>query len=187
MIENPYFATVAGGVTVGGNRYDIGERHIDRLKHRDELIEEYAWAIPNQEAIETIATYDPVLEVGAGNGYWAYLLRQLQVDVLATDADAPLDPDWSPVWTASAQSVVPDYPDRTLLMVWPSYDEFWPTEALWAYQGETVIYVGEGRGGCTADDRFHQLLHDEWTLGETVAIPQYLGLNDRLEVWHSDA
>jgi hypothetical protein len=72
-------------------------------------------------------------------------------------------------------------------MVWPSYDETWPTETLGAYEGDTVIYVGEGRGGCTADDRFHQMLHDKWQLEETVAIPQYLGLNDRLEVWHTDA
>jgi hypothetical protein len=187
VIDNPYFATVAGGVTVGGNRYDTSQRHIDRLETRDELTEEYAWAIPNHEAIATIATHDPVLEVGAGNGYWAYLLRQVDGDVLATDADAPFDPEWSPVWSARAQSVVPDYPDRTLLMVWPSYDETWPSETLGAYQGDTVIYVGEGRGGCTADDRFHQLLHDEWQLEATVAIPQYLGLNDRLEVWSSDA
>jgi len=76
--------------------------------------------------------------------------------------------------------------DRTLLLIWPSYGETWATEALGAYQGDTCIYVGEGRGGCTADDRFHQMLHEEWSLAETVAIPQYLGLHDRLEVWLDD-
>lgn len=185
-MENPYFAAVAGGVTVGGDRYDYSDRNVGILRQRDELVDKYAWAIPNTEAIETIADFEPILEVGAGNGYWAWLLRQLDVDVLATDLNAPDEDAWSPVWKADARDVVTDYPDRTLLMVWPEYDETWPIEALGAYQsagGDTCIYVGEGRGGCTATDRFHQMLHEEWALTETVAIPQYLGLHDRLEVW----
>jgi hypothetical protein len=185
-LKNPYFETVAGGVTVGANRVDWSPDHVDLLRRREELVEKYAWGIPNEAAIKRIAEYEPILEVGAGSGYWAHLLRQLDVDVLATDLEAPVEPQWSPVWRADAQSVVPDYPDRTLLLVWPSYGETWAAEALGAYQGDTCIYVGEGRGGCTADDRFHQMLHEEWSLAETVAIPQYLCLHDRLEVWLDD-
>jgi len=140
---------------------------------------------PNEAAIKTIVGHEPILEVSAGAGYWAWCIRQFDADIIATDPAAPIQPQWSPVWTASAQKVVPDYPERTLLLVWPSYDDIWPAEALEMYQGETIIYVGEGRGGCTADDRFHQMLHEEWELVETVDIPQYLGLHDRLEVWHS--
>lgn len=183
VLENPYFDEVAGGVTVGGDRFDYSDRYIETLTQREELVKEYAWAIPNREAIETIARYGPILEVGAGNGYWAHLLSQADVDVIATDLNAPTDEEWYPVWKADARKVVTDYPDRTLLMVWPSYSDTWATEALGAYQGDTCIYVGEGRGGCTADDRFHQMLHEEWELTETVRLPQYSGIRDRLEVW----
>jgi len=183
VLDNPYFDEVAGGVTIGGDRSAYSDRHVETLTRREELVEEYAWAIPNHEAIETVARCDPILEVGAGNGYWAHLLRQIDVDVLATDLNASTDQEWSPVRKADARDVVPDYPDRTLLMVWPSYSESWATETLGAYQGDTCIYVGEGRGGCTADDRFHQMLHEEWGLTETVRIPQYTGIRDRLEVW----
>ena len=43
---------------------------------RKPLIWAYAWAIPSDEAIHAIAELGPLLELGAGTGYWAWLLRQ---------------------------------------------------------------------------------------------------------------
>lgn len=186
--SNPYFEAVAGGVTVGQCRGDYTNDRAYELNHRrEDLVQEYAWAIPNYEAIATIVDHAPILEVGAGGGYWAHLCRYFDCHVLSTDPEPwPNAEAWYPVWKASAQDIAAEYPERTLLLVWPSYGESWATEALGMYGsagGETCIYVGEGRGGCTADDRFHQMLHEEWTLKETVAIPTYLGIHDRLEVW----
>jgi hypothetical protein len=47
----------------------------------------YSWAVPTDEAIAAIANASPfgVVEVGAGTGYWAMLLRHRGVDVLAYD------------------------------------------------------------------------------------------------------
>eukprot|EP00873_Tetraselmis_striata_P044700 jgi/Tetstr1/464964/TSEL_009698.t1 len=45
----------------------------------------YAWAIPDQRAIRIIANFSPLVEIGAGKGYWAMLLRQAGADVLALD------------------------------------------------------------------------------------------------------
>lgn len=182
-LDNPYFAELAGSVTVGPNREGFRERHVRARRRRDDLVQEFAWGIPNQDAIRTIAAHGPILEVGAGAGYWAWLLRQADVDVIATDKDAPAEEPWTPVWAASAQDVVTDYPDRTLLMVWPTSTSNWPTAALGAYQGETLIYVGEGRNGCTAGEPFHRMLYDDWQLEKAVDIPTYFGFRDRLEVW----
>lgn len=186
-VDNPYFEAVAGGVTVGSCRETWSDQAVDTLAEREQFAREYAWAIPNADAIETIIEYDPILEVGAGRGYWAHLVSEAGGEILATDDSPPVEDDlWHPVWGASAQAVVTDYPERTLMLVWPTHESSWPTAALGAYRsagGHTVIYVGEGRGGCTADERFHQMLHDEWCLAETVAIPTYLGIHDRLEVW----
>ena len=30
------------------------------------------------------------------------------------------------------------------------------------YTGQRLIYIGEGDGGCTADDQFHQMLEEHW-------------------------
>lgn len=184
--DNPYFAEVAGAVTVGANRTDSSGRAIETFRQREDLVEEYAWAIPNEAAIDTIVEWSPILEVMAGSGYWARLITDAGGDVLAIDIDAPVGEEWYPVWRADARDVVTDYPERTLLMIWPPYGESVATETLGRYRsagGDCCIYVGEGRGGRTADDRFHTMLHEEWTLEETVDIPTFFGIHDRLEVW----
>jgi hypothetical protein len=171
-LENPYLDAVTDG--------ESGERS------PAELTEAYAWAIPNAAAIAAVAREGPILEVGAGAGYWTYLLRQVDVDVVATDPAAPIDPEWSPVEPLDASTAVEQYPERTLLVVWPSDGESWAADALRATEAETCIYVGEGPGGCTADEGFHRLLREDWHRETVVSIPQYPHAHDDLEVWRAD-
>ena len=184
--ENPYLEEVAGGVTVGANRISWSQKVINVLERREALVREYAWAVPTREAVETIVEYDPIVEIGAGTGYWAWCIDQLGGVVAATDIEPP-ESTYRRVAAYDGRrrvnAMIPDEHDAALLMVWPPYTDPMAADALNAYPGETVIYVGEGRGGCTADDRFHRLLHEDWQLVETVDIPTYLGLHDRLEVW----
>lgn len=57
----------------------------------DDAGSRYSWikitsfAIPCQEAIEAIGRAERVLEIGAGTGFWARLLANRGVDVVATD------------------------------------------------------------------------------------------------------
>lgn len=183
-MKNPYFNEVAGGVTVGRDRDSWSDNHIENLTARGMLVERYAWAIPNELAIAAIVEGSPILEVGAGKGYWAWLISQEGGDIIATDPDPPTsDVEWHPVWKARAQDVVPDYPDRSLLMVWPNYDDSWSVEALGMYEGDKVYYVGEGRDGRTGPQRFHEMLYEDYHRTETIAIPSYMGIHDALEIW----
>lgn len=189
MVENPYFDTVTGGVTVGGTRASTTPQAVATLERRPQLVQRYAWAIPNWEAIETVVDYEPLLEVGAGNGYWAALVYEAGGDIVATDSlqDLPGEPPaWTDVEPLDARAAIDRYgSSRSLFICWPNEDG-WAANALKAYGeagGRTLVYVGEGRGGCTGDERFHRTLYRDWRLVETVAIPRYLGLRDRLEVW----
>ena len=47
--------------------------------------ERYAWACPDSRALRALASCGPLVEVGAGHGYWASLLRARGADVLAFD------------------------------------------------------------------------------------------------------
>ena len=58
-----------------------------QLDLRKKLIWAYSWAIPSNEVILKIAQHSPLLEVGAGTGYWSWLLRQARADIIATDRD----------------------------------------------------------------------------------------------------
>ena len=46
--------------------------------------------------------------------------------------------------------------------------------------GNKLIYIGEGGGGCTGCDKFHSLLYSEWLEVEDVwvDIPQWTGMHD---------
>jgi hypothetical protein len=75
--------------------------------------------------------------------------------------------------------------DRALFLCWPPISRL-AEKCLRAYHaagGSTVAYVGEGGGGCTADDRFFGLLESHWETVEEIAIPQWWGLHDWLWIY----
>lgn len=168
----------------------FGARCVSPFSRRDALCRKYAWAIPSPEALDRIAALGPIVEIGAGTGYWAYLLGEMGVDVLAYDINPPgpgssnhyhkgVDP-WTEVLQGGPEQAI-YHPERTLLLCWPPYETPMAYEALRAYRGNTVVYIGEGEGGCTGDDSFHDLLHTEWTV-EQFDIPTFDWIHDSLHV-----
>lgn len=156
---------------------------------RERLIERYAWAIPTERALAAIAALGPVLEVGAGSGYWAHLLRERGVNVIAVDHAINGDAEEYPLtrtgaWTRVEQGdalTVARHPFRTLFLSWPPMDRMAVT-ALAHHRGDYVAYIGEGEGGCTADDEFHALLEDRYDEVASVLIPRWQAINDRLTI-----
>lgn len=163
----------------------------DEYQGRFDLIHRYAFAIPDDRALDVIASYAPIVEIGAGNGYWARCLRERGVDVIAYDS---FGEEYSRhfagrhMWTdvlVGTHRDVRRHPDRTLLLVWPSLNERWAEHAVRthrAHGGRHVIYVGEGHGGCTADDSFHRRLDRQYVDVGEVDIPVWFGIHDRLTV-----
>jgi hypothetical protein len=195
--ERPEF----GAVETDGVRVPIVSKHAiqtepDYTDHvvgaharRRAAIAEFGFAVPTERALGALAGLGPIVEVGASGGEWARLLHDRGVDVLATDADPSgtgVGMDGTRVWTEVAEGdaaeVAAAHPDRALLVIWPHYDEDWPGLALAAYEGDVVAYVGEGRHGCTGDERFHDLL-EEWGEPEVVALPTWPGVHDNLYIY----
>ena len=56
-------------------------------------------------------------------------------------------------------------PARVLFLSWPNYNTDFAYKALKRFQGDTVIFLGEDAGGCTGDEKFHQLLGNSHWLG----------------------
>lgn len=125
---------------------------------RNYATSQYALAVPSPEVIQRIARKGPLLEIGAGRGYWAKMLADAGADIIATDPYAP-EHTFYPVERLSGRDAVERYGrGRTLLLVWPPYGISVAYDALRAFErvgGRSLIYVGEGHRGCTADDDFH--------------------------------
>ena len=150
------------------------------------ILRRYGFAIPTDDALDEIAERSPggVVELGAGVGYWAHQLSERGVDVVAYDIEPPPSPrnhrfagstPWHPIARGDERAVV-DHADRSLLLIWPTKNETWATEALIGYHaagGACVLYVGDGPGGRTGDPTFHA------TLGELgPCLPCTLGVPD---------
>ena len=175
-MTNPYLEAYLAA-TRASNAYSQWES-------RRALVQQYAWAIPNDEAIRLLVGLGPLVEIGAGSGYWASLVRQAGGDIVALDIEP-----WATTHT-EVEEGGPEYAgayhDRTLFLCWPPYDMPMAYDALYGYTeagGRRVVYVGESRGGCTGDDAFHEMLALRYEWSDGVSLPQWYGLHDTLTVW----
>lgn len=162
---------------------------------RRKFVDQYSWAIPNDAALNAIAKHSPIIEIGAGMGYWASLLRAIDVDILAYDRDPPKPGSknnwhqnaaerepWTKVLRGSPSDAA-RHPERALFLCWPPLGLTMAVNCLRRYRGETVLYIGEEQGGCTGSDAFFQTLSRRFDLSETIEIPQWSGIHDCLQIW----
>jgi hypothetical protein len=180
--QNPYWEIVRQlplddiGTSWGRQRpeptthwFDVGDK-MRLLTDRFALCATYSWAIPSPGAIAWITqrlSGRGIVEPGAGAGYWAWQLAQAGADVIAYEPSDPADnkfvsgPEWFPV-LRDDHGAPAKHPDRSLLLCWPNYAEPWAEWSLATYKGDQLFYIGEGEGGCCADDGFFSLLEAEW-------------------------
>ena len=152
----------------------------------------FGFGVLDAGAVEVLRPYAPLVEVGAGSGYWAYELESRGIDIIPTEKIVdPAEHPWGRVWRTpeelEAQAAVAKYPDRTLLMVWPDHREEWSGKALAAYGGEYFLYAGEVTGGCTGSRRLHSLLDEEWERLTCYEIPRFTRIKDTLGVFRRRA
>jgi hypothetical protein len=165
--------------------YNITLRHI--------AIHRYGFSVLDKAGLDLIKKYSPegVVEVGAGSGYLAMLLGYLDVPVAAYDSYTGKYRNsfefgaHAKVEKANHKKALKDgaHKEKTLLLSWPDYSTGWPAETLSLYKGDVVAYIGEGDGGCTGDDKFHETLAKEWECVEERSIPVWWGIHDRLYIF----
>ncbi|MGY1944766.1 hypothetical protein [Nocardia asiatica] len=179
-----------------------------RLAYAQTVLQEaYAYAIPSPETLEWIANVCEgrgVLEIGAGRGYWADQLRRHGVDVLAFDSEPPGQIEnvsfrgaagqkdaWGDVDDLAGLAAARQAGEesrRVLFLCWPpGWGDPMSTDALEAFEeagGDTLIYIGEPRGGKTGTDAFFDKLASGWEqVGEDTQFVSWWNLHDKAESW----
>jgi hypothetical protein len=171
---------------VGDGRQDDGARLA--------LAQQYSYVFPDAGSLAMLGALGPLVEMGAGTGYWASKLKARGVDVVAFD-QAPPDGDevnryhaptatWTEVLRGD-QTVLTAYPERALFLCWPPLFSSLG-DCLSYYAGPTVAYVGDG-GHRTA--RIHGL-DVEFTCVDTHAVRALDPAPDApatLSIWHRRA
>lgn len=167
----------------GADRTGVWRSVVD--EHR--LLHRYAHAIPNAEALRALRELGPLLEVGAGTGYWSRLLRDCGADVMATDIDAEgrdtgwcSTTRWTDVLQRDAETAMVTYPDRAVFACWPTRPGMSDLIADGAF-GRPVALVTDGLAN-PFDGLLDRLVSD-WTLQRTVALPTWFIRTDELTIW----
>jgi len=170
----------------GGAQDSAGEADDDLLA----LAQQYAYVFPSDSVLSILADLGPLIEIGAGTGYWAHRLRSIGVDIIAFD-QAPVDGDranryhlpttpWTQVQQGD-QTVLPGYADRCLFLCWPPLFSSLG-DCLTYYRGDTIAYIGDDGYRTARLDH----LHEEFTPVATApvrALDPYPGVRPELSIW----
>ncbi|OQR85742.1 hypothetical protein ACHHYP_11455 [Achlya hypogyna] len=178
----------------------------------DSVAAKYSWAIPDERALRIIKHYGPIVEMGAGSGYWGRLLQLRGVDVKCFDLHVPGtesakdesdDEDeaeeermtWMDVQQGTPE-VLKKHSKRTLLLCYPDdfedSEESMALECLNNYTGDTIIHVGEWLGqtvclpepwGRTSAPEFQTQLSAVFHKVLQVPLPSWHSSIDTLTVW----
>lgn len=149
----------------------------------------FSWSIPSYEAVRAIRDFvgtDSVLEVCGGLGLWGGLLRAAGVEITVTDSftshGSCIENTFTDVIPMDAVEAVKTFRTPVLFISWPNYNNPIAANALQAFKGNKLVYIGEGPGGCSPDDAFFELLDNFWVDSEypQPSIPQWYEVDDYL-------
>lgn len=198
--DNEYTQAIAAGLRNCGKAGFVP----DRYSLRQKLVRQFAWAIPTKSVVNSIAGHLAKMEVktlvsiGAGTGFWEHMLEKSQYkpsdcEVVAYDLNPPVGDEGCNPYRHVQQfmCIDPGGPekaaehgeDSALFLSWPPYAEPMAADSLRNFVGKMVVFVGEGRGGCTGDDEFHEMLSAEWEEADWLEIPRWYGINDHVTVY----
>jgi len=148
-----------------------------RNDERGQLTSRYAHACPDLQLITSLASH-PVVELGAGSGYWARLVHDSGGDIAALDnasRSSPMIGVWYSVEFGD-ESRLTEFEDRTLLIVMPgrpgNADRF---VRVWG--GERLVVVTRGGFPFAEDPSFHETAISDggWEMVEDRPIPEAVG------------
>lgn len=160
------------------------------------LTDKYAWAVPDERALKILAAFQPLVEIGCGKGYWARMLHDRGVDIMAVDKMEPKQGNWTYTLQGGPEVLQKRViRTRSLFLCYPDEDADVAMQCLEYFSGEHVIHVGElistgtkcgseqrpwGRSSSSA---FQEKLMEEFHCILVIALPSFPIADDYLTVW----
>jgi hypothetical protein len=206
---NPYWDIVAPFVfEYEGRRVVNGGREggSSRLGYAAMILQTaYAYALPSPKTLQWMAKSSsgrPLIELGAGRGYWAAQLARQGLTIEAYDVEPPSlvrNPSfpaargqrdaWYEVGNLEEFALrKASLGDGVLFLCWPpGWGNKMASESLIDFEdagGTEIIFIGEPQGGKTADDQFFELLSTRWRLAsQDLNFVSWWNLNDVAQHW----
>jgi hypothetical protein len=155
------------------------------------LSQRYSYVFPSMSVLAMLSELGPLVEMGAGTGYWAYKLRSMGVDIVAFD-QAPPDGErvnryhaktetWTQVLRGD-QTVLSGYSNRALFLCWPPLFSALG-ECLSYYGGDTVAYIGDDGYRTVRLDHLRDTFTQATEATPVRALEPYPGGPAMLSIW----
>lgn len=151
----------------------------------DELKQHYSWIVPSLPAIKLLKEHLPIVELGAGNGYWASLVAG-KFDIYTAIDMHPLSEQHShfPVEIGGASMLKQFGTETTLFICCPQYRSHMMLEALQCFQGTNLIYAGDHDFGLQFGDELVEELEKNWLQVSCMPLPNWTkATNNEMSVW----
>jgi hypothetical protein len=180
---------------------DIDSICIEEIR-REIFIDRFSWAVPDKKSVQEITNFintDKCLEIGAGKGLWAYLLKLEGINITVVDnlndnetklrkeieenireLKLPKELlDYKPrkyfdVEILDGFNALDKYKDHNVLFLCWSRKDF-----TCEFKGNKIIYIGE------SDNKFIPGVPNkkEWKRVKIINNPLWIGLHDRIELY----
>ena len=160
---------------------------------RTNFIQQFSFAVPCSEVLDSLASLEPILEVGAGTGFWAHLMRMRGIDVWATDGEDESTRNTHSQVVAGfginerldGQVAVESYPGLNVFMCWPPYWTDWPERTLLAMERGMYLAVICDRAGVAGSAQFHGILETQFEEQVHLRVhqPNWPRIWDSFSVW----
>ena len=169
------------------------------------LVSTFAYAVPSPQALDRLARFGELLEIGAGGGYWARCLTARGAVVHAFDRTAPAAQTRKlgslsahhPIAMGGPAEALRAYPScATLLLCWPPgisnrkqadagaaprYSRMGEL-ALAQFRGANLVFIGSRCSSFGSPD-FFATLDQRWRLLEQLALPNLGSWRDSLHIY----
>lgn len=160
------------------------------------LCHKFSWAIPDERSLNILSYFSPLIEIGAGNGYWARLLRDRGVSILAFDKTINHKDNWTTVKRGGPQVLCKQIAyGRALFLCYPDDSQNLALKCLRRFSGDIIIHVGEllqtgtlsgypqAPFGRTSSSDFNVELSETFHCLLSASIPRFPFSNDCITVW----
>ena len=155
------------GSSIGGCDWSIGK--YSEKDWRGEATSRGMWAIVEKSWVSCLAEWignRSCVEVMAGAGWLAKALANAGIDVVANDNGEWDERHSKMIFVHNVEKLdgveaAKKYADREILIIsWPPYGDMAICDICenWTFP-KTIIYIGEGEGGCNAPDEFWNRFH----------------------------
>jgi hypothetical protein len=159
---------------------------------RYKFIDQFGFAIPSQEMIDIIKKHSDksFVSVGCGNAYLEKVIcTQLETGSLIQCTDAftgnknkyNFKKTHLPIENIDAVTAILKYYDRDVLMSWPSYNEWWPLNALKRMRKTQKLFLVSEE--CCANEEFYYYIDENFERLDGCAMNQWAGIHDIFEVY----